>query len=187
MVPVKAPGPVSLLPRRNSRRACPKCRALIKWFSPVALFVSHLPSGKRRPNPRGNPVPNSCTPVNSLISFSGNNLPPKWPPPCPGAERAPAPGGSAGHGAAAEPAPRSAPRFAGGRERPSAPPVPLCAGCAVLFEAGAGGRTRRCQPPREAGGAGIRAAVLRPPVSQRGGAGTRPGRSRQKAVREYAR
>lgn len=47
-----------------------------------------------------------------------------------------------------------------------------------------GGASR---PPREAGGAGIRAAVLRPPVSQRGGAGTRPGRSRQKGGAGSAR
>lgn len=146
-----------------------------------------MPLGTRRPKRQGIPSPNSRTPVSSIISFLAISYPR-------GGCRRPAPSLSAappraGHRTrrrprtAAEPAPRSAPRFAGGRERPSAPPVPLRAGCAVLFEAGAGGRTRRCQPPRQAGSAGIRAAVLRPPVSQRGGAGTRPGRSRQKAVR----
>lgn len=54
----------------------------------------------------------------------------------------------------------------------------------ALFEAGARGRTRRRGATRRAGpgGGGIRAAVLRPPVSHGGGAGRRPGRSRQKAV-----
>lgn len=156
------------------------------WLSsfPTCLPAG-MPSDRRRPNQQGTPWPNSRQLRNSFMSILAIKHPPKGRRPAP---RLRVPGGSSAGWAPGMGPPPS--RLRDPRRVSQAPgsaprrlPVPVCAGRAVLFEAGAGGRTRRCHPPREASGAGIRAAVLRPPVSQRGGGGTRPGRSRQKAAR----